>query len=36
MEELAGFGMKKSSILPSFAIIGFISLRNENYEAIYT
>ena len=36
MEELSGFGMKNSSILPSLANKYFISLRGENNEPIYT
>ena len=36
MEELTGFGMKNSLILPSLANKYFNSLRNENDEPIYT
>ena len=36
MEELTGFGMKKSSTLPSLENKYFDSLRDENYEPIYT
>ena len=36
MEELTGFGMKNSLTLPSLANKNFISLRDENDEAIYT
>ena len=36
MEELTGFGMKKSLILSSLANKCFNSLRDENDEAIYT
>ena len=36
LEEPTGFGMKKSLILPSLANKHFNSLRNENYEPIYT
>ena len=36
MEELTGFGMKKSSTLPSLADKFFNSLRNGDEELIYT
>ena len=36
MEELTGFGMKNSLTLPSLANKYFNSLRDENYEPIYT
>ena len=36
MEGLTGFGMKNSFTLPSLANKYFISLRDENNEAIYT
>ena len=36
MEELTGFGMKNSLILPSLANKNFNSLRDENEEPIYT
>ena len=36
MEELTNFGMKNSLTLPSLANKYFNSLRNENYESIYT
>ena len=36
MEELTGFGMKNSLILPSVANKYFSSLRDKNHEPIYT
>ena len=36
MEELPGFGLKNSLFLPSLANKDFKSLRDENYEPIYT
>ena len=36
MEELTGFGMKKSLTLPSLANKYFNSLRDESHEPIYT
>ena len=36
MEELTGFGMKNSTILPSLAKKGFNSMIDGNDEAIYT
>ena len=36
MEELTGFGMKNSLILPSLAIKFFNILRDKNDEPIYT
>ena len=36
MKEITGFGMKKSSRLPSSANKYFESLRDENDEPIYT
>ena len=36
LEELTGFGMKNSLILPSLAKKHFNSLRDENDEPIYT
>ena len=36
VEEITGFGMKNSLILPSLANKNFSTLRDENDEAIYT
>ena len=36
IEELNNFGMKKSLTLPSLANKYFNSLRDENYQPIYT